>query len=58
MTTETRLFYKLEPGVQLPGDWFAGRIPINVVADEDTVIDSSRTGSRDRHSRSGASMKP
>lgn len=41
MTTETRLFYKLEPGAQLPGDWFAGRIPINVVAGEETVIDSS-----------------
>ena len=41
MTTETRLFYKLEPGVQLPGDWFAGRIPINVVAGEGTSIDSS-----------------
>jgi len=41
MTTETRLFYKLEPGVQLPGDWFAGRIPLNVVVGEETVIDSS-----------------
>ena len=41
MTTETRLFYKLEPGAQLPGDWFAGRIPNNVVAGEGTAIDSS-----------------
>ena len=41
MTTETRLFYKLEPGVQLPGDWFVGRIPMNVVAGEETSIDSS-----------------
>ncbi len=41
MMSETRLFYKLEPGVQLPGDWFAGRIPLNVVAGEETVIDSS-----------------
>lgn len=41
MTTETQLFYKLEPGAQLPGDWFAGRIPINIVAGEETVIDSS-----------------
>lgn len=41
MTTETRLFYKLEPGAALPGDWFAGRIPANVVAGAGTVIDSS-----------------
>ena len=41
MTTETRLFYKLEPGAQLPGDWYAGRIPINIVAGEGTAIDSS-----------------
>ena len=41
MTTETQLFYRLEPGAQLPGDWFAGRIPLNVVAGEGTVIDSS-----------------
>ncbi len=41
MTTETQLFYKLEPGAQLPGDWFAGRIPMNVVAGEGTSIDSS-----------------
>ena len=41
MTTETQLFYKLEPGAQLPGDWFAGRIPINVVVGEGTAIDSS-----------------
>ena len=41
MTTDTRLFYKLEPGAQLPDDWFKGRIPANVVAGEGTVIDSS-----------------
>jgi acetyltransferase-like isoleucine patch superfamily enzyme len=41
MTTETQLFYKLEPEAELPGDWFAGRIPANVVAGEGTVIDSS-----------------
>lgn len=41
MTNETRLFYKLEPGAQLPGDWFAGQIPINIVAGEGTAIDSS-----------------
>lgn len=41
MTTEARLFHPLKPGAELPGDWFAGRIPANVVAGEGTVIDSS-----------------
>ena len=39
--TPPQLFYPLAPGVELPGDWFAGRIPMNVVAGENTVIDSS-----------------
>lgn len=38
---ETRLFYPLTPGLALPGDWFPGKIPGNVVAGENTVIDSS-----------------
>ncbi len=41
MTNEARLFHPLTPGAALPGDWFAGRIPPNVVAGEGTVIDSS-----------------
>jgi len=41
MMTETQLFYRLEAGARLPGDWFAGRIPENVVAGEGAVIDSS-----------------
>jgi acetyltransferase-like isoleucine patch superfamily enzyme len=38
---ETQLFYPLTPGQALPGDWFPGKIPANVVAGENTVIDSS-----------------
>jgi acetyltransferase-like isoleucine patch superfamily enzyme len=37
----TQLFYPLTPGAALPGDWFAGKIPDNIVAGENTVIDSS-----------------
>ena len=39
--TEARLFHPLTPGAALPGDWFAGRVPSNVVAGDGTVIDSS-----------------
>jgi len=35
------LFHPLAPGVTLLGDWFAGRIPENIVAGENSVIDSS-----------------
>ncbi len=35
------LFYPLAPGTALPGDWFAGRIPQNITAGENSVIDSS-----------------
>lgn len=38
---ETQLFYPLTPGQTLPGDWFPGKIPRNVIAGENTVIDSS-----------------
>ena len=41
MMSEARLFHPLTPGAELPGDWFAGRVPLNVVAGEGTVIDSS-----------------
>jgi len=40
-TEETRLFYPLVPGATLPGDWFPGKIPGNIVAGENSVIDSS-----------------
>ena len=36
-----RLFYPLVPDTTLPGDWFAGRIPANIEAGENSVIDSS-----------------
>lgn len=35
------LFHPLTPGASLPGDWFAGRIPANITAGENSVIDSS-----------------
>ena len=40
-TEETQLFYPLVPGARLPGDWFPGKIPDNIVAGENSVIDSS-----------------
>ncbi len=40
-TEETQLFYPLAPGATLPGDWFPGKIPDNIVAGENSVIDSS-----------------
>jgi acetyltransferase-like isoleucine patch superfamily enzyme len=36
-----RLFYPLVPDTTLPGDWFPGRIPANIEAGENSVIDSS-----------------
>jgi acetyltransferase-like isoleucine patch superfamily enzyme len=42
MTTRTAaVFHPLVAGVALEGDWFPGRIPTNVVAGENSVIDSS-----------------
>jgi acetyltransferase-like isoleucine patch superfamily enzyme len=38
---ETQLFYPLIPGAALPGDWFGGTIPSNIVVGDNTVIDSS-----------------
>ncbi len=37
----TPQFHLIVPGEALPGDWFSGRIPQNVVVGEDSVIDSS-----------------
>ncbi len=36
-----KLFHRVVPGTVLPGDWFPGRIPENIVVGENTVIDSS-----------------
>jgi acetyltransferase-like isoleucine patch superfamily enzyme len=40
-TAPTLLFHPLRPGATLPGDWFPGRIPDNIVVGENSVIDSS-----------------
>lgn len=40
METEGR-FYPLKAGARIPGDWFNGMIPGNVLAGENTVLDSS-----------------
>ncbi|HEX8475258.1 MAG TPA: acyltransferase [Pyrinomonadaceae bacterium] len=37
----TLLFHPLTPGATLPGDWFPGRIPDNILVGENSVIDSS-----------------
>src|SRR5260221_6265529 len=37
----TPLFHILRPGIRLAGDWFNGTVPENIVAGEDTLIDSS-----------------
>jgi acetyltransferase-like isoleucine patch superfamily enzyme len=39
--TEIKKFHFLVPGMQIPGDWYAGKIPLNIEAGENTVIDSS-----------------
>ncbi|HYI07977.1 MAG TPA: acyltransferase [Thermoanaerobaculia bacterium] len=35
------MFHPLIPGAALPDDWFAGTIPRNIIAGENSVIDSS-----------------
>jgi acetyltransferase-like isoleucine patch superfamily enzyme len=35
------MFHPLIPGAALPDDWFAGTIPSNIIAGENSVIDSS-----------------
>ena len=37
----TQPFHALIPDTTLPGDWFGGRIPANIVVGTNTVIDSS-----------------
>lgn len=34
-------FHALVPGAALPGDWYAGRVPANVEAGDNAVVDSS-----------------
>ncbi len=40
-TTIAPLFYPLIPGTTLPGDWFPGQIPKNIVVGANSVIDST-----------------
>ena len=40
-TLSTPLFHPLAPGATLPGDWFPGRVPENIVVGENSVVDSS-----------------
>jgi acetyltransferase-like isoleucine patch superfamily enzyme len=39
--TEARLFHPIVPGSTLAGDWYPGKIPENLQAGENSVIDSS-----------------
>lgn len=41
VTDKKNNFHVLQPGIELPGDWFAGKIPANIKVGENTVIDSS-----------------
>ncbi len=41
LTEEIKKFHLLQPGISIPGDWYHGKIPLNIVAGENTVIDSS-----------------
>lgn len=38
---ENKKFHLLVPGMQIQGDWHAGKIPLNIGVGENTVIDSS-----------------
>lgn len=41
MTAEKNKFHKLVPGSSIPGDWYKGKIPTNILAGENTILDSS-----------------
>jgi len=41
MTGIKEKFHLLRPGEKLDGDWFDGRIPVNIQVGENTVLDSS-----------------
>lgn len=34
-------YHQLRPGLVIPDDWFPGRIPLNIMVGDNTVIDSS-----------------
>lgn len=39
--TLSDIFHLLRPGEAIPGDWFHGKIPVNIQVGENTVADSS-----------------
>lgn len=41
ITAEKNKFHLLQPGKPIPGDWYQGKIPANIVVGENTVADSS-----------------
>ena len=41
INNETLQVYPVEPGIKIPGDWFNGKIPLNIEVGSDTVTDSS-----------------
>jgi acetyltransferase-like isoleucine patch superfamily enzyme len=41
ITDEKNNLYFLQPGIEIPGDWYKGKIPDNIEVGENTVIDSS-----------------
>jgi acetyltransferase-like isoleucine patch superfamily enzyme len=41
MENERSRFFPLIPGARFPGDWYNGEIPENIVAGENTMVDSA-----------------
>jgi acetyltransferase-like isoleucine patch superfamily enzyme len=41
MPEKPALFHPIQPGIILPGDWFPGTIPMNIVVGEQVMVDSS-----------------
>jgi acetyltransferase-like isoleucine patch superfamily enzyme len=41
MSPDKNIFHPIIPGGKIPGDWFSGTIPNNIIVGENTVIDSS-----------------
>ncbi len=41
ISDEINKFHLLQPGIEIPGDWYHGKIPVNIETGENTFIDSS-----------------
>lgn len=41
ITGEKNKLHVLQPGIEISGDWYKGKIPTNIIVGENTVIDSS-----------------